>query len=97
MITETASAPEGGDTAAWVKDMFASLGKYPRIAAVVCFDVDKERDWRAEATAPPTSATVWAAETNAASNWLHGKYTPRSIRPQKTFANRAVSLVFAVS
>ena len=43
------------------------------------------------------SASVIAADRNAASNWLHGKYTPRSIMAQKNRANRLVSLFFAVS
>lgn len=46
-IAETASAPEGGDKAAWVQDMFAAAKRYPRLQAVVWFHADKERDWRA--------------------------------------------------
>jgi len=46
-IAETASAPEGGDKAAWVRDMFEAATRYPRLQAVVWFHADKERDWRA--------------------------------------------------
>jgi eukaryotic-like serine/threonine-protein kinase len=52
---------------------------------------------RAAATVVRTSSSVIAADTNAASNWLHGKYTPRSIMAQKNWANRAVSHCFASS
>ena len=38
------------------------------------------------------SASVWAAETNAASNWLHGRYTPRSSISQNKRAKSRVSL-----
>lgn len=46
-ITETASDSVGGDKAAWVREMFASLPSFPRIRAVVWFNALKERDWRA--------------------------------------------------
>jgi Glycosyl hydrolase family 26 len=46
-VAETASAPEGGDKAAWVKEMFDAARRYPRLQAVVWFHADKERDWRA--------------------------------------------------
>ncbi|MGH9118876.1 MAG: glycoside hydrolase family 26 protein [Acidimicrobiales bacterium] len=45
-ITETASCADGGDKAAWVRDMMAFVRDRPRIEAVVWFDVLKERDWR---------------------------------------------------
>ena len=44
-----------------------------------------------------TSASVWAEETKAASNWLHGRYTPRASISQKNRPNRAVSDRFASS
>jgi beta-mannanase len=50
-IAETASDGTGGDKAAWVRDMFASLARYPRIRAVVWFNALKERDWRATSSA----------------------------------------------
>jgi len=50
-IAETASAPEGGDKAAWVHDMFTWVGSRPRIHALVWFNVNKERDWRATSAA----------------------------------------------
>jgi beta-mannanase len=44
-LTELASSDEGGDKAAWVRDMFASTA-FPRIAALIWFDEHKEADWR---------------------------------------------------
>jgi hypothetical protein len=57
-ITETASAPEGGDKAAWIRDMFASIASYPRLAAVIWFNVNKERDWRVDSS--PDSLAAFA-------------------------------------
>jgi beta-mannanase len=52
-ITETACAPDGGDKAAWVSDMFQSLAtpRFSRVEALIWFHARKERDWRA--TDPP--------------------------------------------
>jgi beta-mannanase len=55
-IAEVGSAPEGGDKAAWVRDMFAKAKVMGRLKAIVWFNQNKERDWRA---AP--NATVAAA------------------------------------
>lgn len=44
-FAELASADEGGDKAAWVRDMFRSEA-FPRLKALVWFDEDKEADWR---------------------------------------------------
>jgi beta-mannanase len=55
-IAEVGSAPEGGDKAAWVRDMFAKAQSMTRLKAIVWFNENKERDWRA---AP--NATVAAA------------------------------------
>jgi hypothetical protein len=59
-IAETASDAAGGDKAAWVRDMFASLREYPRIRAVVWFHTVKERDWRAT-SAPDVAASFRTA------------------------------------
>ena len=52
---------------------------------------------RAGAIVCSICSSVCAAEVNAASNWLHGRYTPRSIIAQKKRAKRATSLRRAVS
>jgi hypothetical protein len=60
-ITEVASADEGGSKASWVRDMFdvASTPRYSRLRALVWFDVDKERDWRA--TSSGTAAAAFSS------------------------------------
>jgi hypothetical protein len=46
-ITEVGAAPEGGSKPAWVRDMFAKAKTMPRLEAIVWFNENKERDWRA--------------------------------------------------
>lgn len=61
-IAEVGSATEGGDKAAWVRDMFNRLPTaYPRVAANVWFNVLKERDWRA--TSSPDVALAFLPPT----------------------------------
>jgi beta-mannanase len=48
-IAEVGSAPEGGDKAKWVRNMFATAATWKRLKAIVWFDVNKEKDWRAPA------------------------------------------------
>jgi beta-mannanase len=59
-ITEVASASAGGSKADWIRDMFrvTSSRRYPRLQALVWFDVDKELDWRA--TSSTSSAEAFA-------------------------------------
>lgn len=57
-IGETASAPEGGDKAQWIRDMGRALEEgFPRIKVVVWFNVDKERDWTLTSQAEVRQAT----------------------------------------
>lgn len=46
-IAEVGSAPQGGDKADWVRDMWATARTWDRLEALVWFDQDKEEDWRA--------------------------------------------------
>lgn len=55
-IAEMASSDEGGDKAAWIRDLFASTA-FPRLEALVWFDEDKEADWRLT-SAPEVVAAV---------------------------------------
>ena len=55
-ITEVGSAPNGGDKAAWVRDMFAKAARMSRLRAIVWFNENKERDWRADATSRVAAA-----------------------------------------
>jgi len=55
-IAEVGSAPEGGDKAAWIRDMFAKAKDMPRLQAIVWFNENKEKDWRADASADTAAA-----------------------------------------
>lgn len=46
LITETASAEQGGDKAAWIADALRRAGADSRIAGLLWFDHQKEADWR---------------------------------------------------
>jgi Glycosyl hydrolase family 26 len=62
-IAEVGSAPEGGDKAAWIGEMFARAQDMNRLEAVVWFNENKERDWRAAPT--PEIAAAFAPATSA--------------------------------
>jgi len=48
MISELATAEQGGDKAAWLRDCFSSLEtSYPRVNAVILFEVESDREWPA--------------------------------------------------
>ncbi len=55
-IAEVGSAPEGGNKAAWVRDMWKAAARMPQLKAIVWFDVDKEEDWRAAPDADVAAA-----------------------------------------
>jgi len=55
-ITEVASDYRGGDKAAWVRDMFSTAAGMDRLQAIVWFNEDKERDWRAAPNAEVAAA-----------------------------------------
>ncbi len=59
MIAETASAETGGDKATWIlQGLLTDMPiRFPRIRAVVWFNVDKETDWRV--TSSPASLTAF--------------------------------------
>ena len=46
-LCETGCTPRGGSKAAWVRGMLAAAAAFPRLDAVLWFNVDKETDWRA--------------------------------------------------
>jgi beta-mannanase len=67
-ITEVGGAPQGGDKSAWVRDMFAKAQGMSRLEAIVWFNEDKERDWRAAPSSEVASAfapPVAGARSNA--------------------------------
>ncbi|MFW6115473.1 MAG: glycoside hydrolase family 26 protein [Chloroflexota bacterium] len=46
MVTELATAEQGGDKAAWLRDCFTSLEpQYPLVQAVLLFEVESDREW----------------------------------------------------
>jgi hypothetical protein len=67
-IGEVGCAPNGGDKAAWIRDMFAQARSMSRLKAIVWFNVDKELDWRAA----PTAAIAAAFAPGAVSGLLRG-------------------------
>ncbi len=46
-IAEVGSAPQGGDKAQWVREMWATARSWHRLKALVWFDQNKEEDWSA--------------------------------------------------
>ena len=71
-IGETGCAPgEPGAKAAWIRDAWATLARYPSVKAVLWFDLDKRRegepDWRlaSEADALAAFNETFAATRNA--------------------------------
>ena len=49
-IAEVGTSADGGDKAAWILDMWARAATMDRLKAIVWFNEDKERDWRAAPT-----------------------------------------------
>ncbi len=51
MLAEVGCAEEGGDKAKWIKETFRILGdRFPKIKALIWFNVKKECDWRIESS-----------------------------------------------
>ncbi len=54
-MAETASVENGGDKAGWIRAMFATTA-YPRLEAIVWFNMLKEADWRVESSSAALDA-----------------------------------------
>jgi len=69
-IAETASSIDGGDKAAWITQMFASIeaGKYPKLRLLSYFDQKKEEEWQIASS----SASLQAFKTGASSSTFKG-------------------------
>jgi hypothetical protein len=81
MITEIGSAEVGGNKAAWIENGFLDEipRLFPRVAAVVWFNVQKEADWRVD-----SSPAALAAFRAVASSSLYGgpvPYQPPVVKP----------------
>jgi len=63
-IAEVGTSSDGGDKAAWIRDMFARAAGMDRLQAIVWFNENKERDWRAAPT--PEIAAAFAPGAVAA-------------------------------
>jgi beta-mannanase len=71
MIAEVGSAEAGGNKAAWIRQSFLQEipSKFPKVRAVVWFDVNKETDWRVNSS----SAALAAFKGVAASPRYQGR------------------------
>lgn len=57
IITEFASAEQGGNKAQWILDMFTDLkSTFPRISGITWFNMNKETDWRINSSAASEAA-----------------------------------------
>lgn len=65
IITEFASAENGGNKAAWVKDALQTQvpATFPRVRAVMWFNFNKERDWRVDSSVASLDAVREALRT----------------------------------
>ena len=97
MITEVASAEVGGEKGAWIESGFLDEipRLFPRVAAVIWFDVQKEADWRVD-----SSAASLAAFRTVASSSLYGgpvPYQPRAVVPVPVVENLEVTRLIRAS
>lgn len=96
IVTETASAEEGGDKAAWIRDALLNdlPLAFPEIRALIWFDENKERDWRvassdaaqrafAEAVAAPYYGGTLAAVAGSRRPGRGGAPTEREPRDDR--------------
>jgi len=59
IIAEVATTDVGGSKAVWIQEAFTAIkNNYPRIKAVVWFNVNKETDWRLHATPESLAAFI---------------------------------------
>jgi hypothetical protein len=75
-IAEVGTTADGGDKAAWIRDMFARARGMDRLQAIVWFNENKERDWRAAPTPEIAAAFSPAAAEAAAATDRAGSATP---------------------
>jgi len=65
MIGEMASTEQAGNKASWISDTYTTqIPRYfPRIKAVVWFNIDKETDWRIESSPAAQNAFATAIQS----------------------------------
>jgi beta-mannanase len=82
-LAEIGTSGDGGDKAAWIRDMFAQARKMDRLDAIIWFNENKERDWRAAPTPEiaaafaPVAVSVATVPTPTAQN-VAPKRSPRA-------------------
>ena len=77
-FAEVATSDDGGDKAAWVRDMFAQAQTMDRLEALVWFNESKERDWRAAPT-PEIAAAFAPGAAGASAGAAARRARPRLI------------------
>ncbi|HEV2787058.1 MAG TPA: glycosyl hydrolase, partial [Solirubrobacteraceae bacterium] len=79
-FAEVATSDDGGDKAAWVRDMFTQAQSMDRLEALVWFNEHKERDWRAAPTPEIAAAFApGAVSAPAATRTSRAKARPKLI------------------
>ena len=88
-IAEVGTSADGGDKAAWIRDMFAQAQTMDRLEAVVWFNENKERDWRAAPTPEIAAAFApGAAESGAGAAGAPGSAARKAKPRLKLTVNR---------
>jgi hypothetical protein len=89
-ITETASAEAGGSKASWITSAFLTEipASFPRVVAVIWFDVNKETDWRIDSSPTALSAyqqvagsPLWGGQSTATATTGANSSTTTSTTP----------------
>jgi hypothetical protein len=57
-LSEVGCAPQGGDKAAWIANLFATVHRHPAIRSLIWYDLVKGSDWRVESS--PAAAAAFA-------------------------------------
>jgi cellulose synthase (UDP-forming) len=55
-ISETSSAPNGGNRPAWISRLFLLAGRFPQVRTISWFNIDKQAQWRIEPGTPDAAA-----------------------------------------
>src|SRR5258708_17317102 len=80
MIGEMASTEQAGNKASWISDAYTTQipHYFPRIKAVIWFNIDKETDWRIESSPAAQNAFAAAIQTGiyASNNYAYLNVSP---------------------
>ena len=81
-FAEVATSADGGDKAAWIRDMFTQAQSMDRLEALVWFNEHKERDWRAAPTPEIAAAFAPGATSAADGGTAAGAASTKRVRPK---------------